>query len=178
MSKAVKKMIVDELTQRFSAVDEAVIISCSGLDAAESLDFRQAIREAGASLSIVKNSLARRVFSARGLEFDTTCFEGSTAVVFGETDAVTCSKVVADWRKKNKKDVPLKGGILDGEVLSGTEAERLTDLPSVLEIKQMLVSAIAGPLTAMVSITNNVLTGVPLALQAIADKNTEGDSND
>lgn len=173
MSRRVKELIVSDLERRFRDLDDAIIIGCDGLTAEESGAFRNAIREAGATVGVVKNTLARRVFSDRGLSFDDSCFQGPTAVVYGNDDAVSASKVVAEWRKKNKKTLPLKGGVLAGQALTGTEAERLTDMPSVLEIKQMVVSAVAGPLTSLVGITNNILGGVSGVLQAIVDKKNE-----
>ncbi len=174
MSKLLKRLIVDEFDKRFGEIEDAVIIGCPGLTAEEDGDFRKTLRDAGASVSVVKNTLARHVFSKRGCEFDEGCFQGPTAIVYG-VDAVSTSKILADWRKKNKKQVPFKGGLLQGEALSGNQAEGLTDLPSVEEIKQMLVSAVAGPLTSMVGITSNILSGVPAVLQAIADKQSEGE---
>ncbi len=169
MSRHVKALMVSDLERRYSEVENAILVQCHGLTCEETGDLRTTIRETGASMSIVKNTLARRVFEARGVAFDGACFKGSTAIVWGNDDAVGSSKVVADWRKKNKKDMPIKGAVLEGEALSGVEAEKLVDMPSLIEIKTMVVSAIAGPLTALVNITNNVLSGVPGVLQAIKE---------
>lgn len=173
MSRKVKELIASDLQNRFGAVDDAVIIGCSGLNAEDSLAFRNAAREGGAKIGVVKNKLARRLFSERGLTFDEACFQGPTAIVYGNDDALSASKLIADWRKQNKKKIPLKGGLLAGESLTAKEAEGLTDLPSVLEIKQMVVSAVAGPLTSIVGITNNILGDVTGVLQAIVDKKNE-----
>ena len=151
MSRLVKELMVGNLEHRYSGLQEAILIQCHGLTCEETGDFRNTIREAGASMSVVKNTLARRVFEAGGVNFDETCFRGSTAIVWGNDDAVGASKVVADWRKKNKKDIPIKGAVLDGEALSGPDAEKLVSLPSVTEVKTMVVSAIAGPLSALVA---------------------------
>ncbi|MEM7231823.1 MAG: 50S ribosomal protein L10 [Planctomycetota bacterium] len=169
MSKRVKKLILQDLERRYSDVDHAILIECAGLTCEETGDFRGTVREAGATISVVKNTLARRVFEQRGLTFDDACFEGSTAIVWGNDDAVAASKAVAAWRKENKKKIPIKGAVLEGEAVVGDAAERLVDMPSVEEVKSMLVSAIAGPLTGLVNITNNVLSGVPGVLQAIKD---------
>ena len=76
-------------------------------------------------------------------------------------------------RKKTKKKIPIKGGLLEGDVLGPAEAEKLVDMPSVQETQQMLVSVIAAPLSQMVGVTNNILADIPGVLQAIADKKKE-----
>lgn len=173
MSKLVKRLIVEELARTFEGIEDAVIIGCAGLDAAQAFDFRNVLREKGARLAIVKNKLARKVLADRGFEFGEDTFSGVTAIVFGNGDAVGAAKAVKDWAKENKKELPFKGAVLGGDVMSADEAAKLVDMPSVEQIKGMLVGAIAGPLNALVGITNNILTGVPLALQAIADKKQE-----
>ena len=80
---------------------------------------------------------------------------------------------MATWRKGKTGHLTLKGGVLEGQVLDAEKAEDLTRMPSVTEIKQMLVSAVAGPLTSTVGVLNSVLADLPNVLQAIADKNKE-----
>lgn len=169
MSRRIKELISSELERRFNEVDDVVIVNCAGLTAEESGDFRSTLRDAGASLSVVKNTLAKRVLQARGVELDTECFDGPTAFISGNDDAIACTKIIADWRKKTKKQIAFKGGLLGGKPLSAEDTESLTKMPSIMEAKQMVVSAVAGPLTALVGITSNVLSGVPGVLQAIQE---------
>ena len=174
MSKHVKELITADLRSRFGELTEAVMIDCSTLEAEENRMFRADLREAGISVSVVKNTLIRRVFSERGIEFG-DILKGPTAIVHGAEDAVTASKAVADWRKKNSKEIPLKAGLLDGEPLDEAGAEKLTKMPSTQEVRQLAVSAIAGPLTATVGVLANTLSALPQVVQAIADKQKEGE---
>ncbi len=173
MPKRTKQLMSLSYQTRFSALEDAVFINCSTLTAEEAVSFRSTLRESGATVTVVKNSLAANVLQARGLELPQTCFSGPTAVVFGDVDAVTASKAISDWSKDHGNKVTIKAGVLAGSVLDEDEAQKLTKLPSLPEIKQMLVSAIAGPLTGMVGVANSILTGVPGVLQAIADKKKE-----
>ncbi|MEM7166297.1 MAG: 50S ribosomal protein L10 [Planctomycetota bacterium] len=173
MSKRLKQLIAADLKSRLDGLEEAVVIECGGLAVAETEDFRTSLRESGVSMNVVKNTLARRVFGDMGYDVPKTWFEGPTAVLSGEEDAVTTSKAFDDWRKKNKKKLRIKGGLLAGEVLEGAEAENLADMPSPAEIKGMVVNVVAAPLIDFVSVTNNVLAAVPNVLQAIADKKKE-----
>ena len=173
MPKRTKQLMSLSYKHRFDGMEDAVFVNCSTLTAEEAVAFRSTLRESGARVTIVKNSLASNVLQDLGLEMPQSCFSGPTAVVYGEVDAVTASKAISDWSKDNGNKVTIKAGVLAGSVLHEKEALQLTKLPSLPEIKQLLVSAIAGPLTNMVGVTNSILTGVPGVLQAIADKKKE-----
>ena len=174
MSKRVKDLIAGVLSSRFDGLKEAVIIDYSGLSGEESREFRAHLRGAGASMSVVKNSLVRRVFNDSGIEFDAAAFIGPMAVISGAEDAVTASKAVAEWAKKNGKKFRFKAGLLEGKLLDEAGAERLQKMPSAQDVRQMAVSAIAGPLTATVGVLSNTLCSLPLVVKAIADKQGEG----
>ena len=157
MSKLVKKLISDDLEKRFGAIDDAVFIDYAGLTAEETREFRDHLRSVGASISVVKNTLVRRVFQSRGLEIEPGAFLGPTAIVSGAEDVVTASKAVAEWGKKAGKSFEFKAGLLEGKPLGQSEAAQLEKMPSAQEVRQMAVSAIAGPLTGMVSVVSNTL---------------------
>ena len=170
MSKRVKEIISGHLSSRFEDLNEAVLIDFAGLTAEESRSIRASLRAHGISMNVVKNTLVSRVFTSRGLEFPENWFRGPTAIVWGDEDAIAAAKSVAEWRKKNRKSIRIKGGLLEGQPLGAAEAEQLTKVPSVPELRQMVVSVIASPLTGIVGLVNNILGGLPNVLKAIADK--------
>jgi large subunit ribosomal protein L10 len=173
MARRMKEMVMEHLGRRFDGVEHAVMVDFSKLSGEENRMCRNEMRSAGISVNVVKNSLVRRVFAARGLEISEATLSGPTALLIGGADAITTSKAIAAWRKKNKKEIPLKGGLLDGAVLGPADAERLVTMPSVRETHQMLVSVIAAPLSQFVGVMQSILAGVPGVLQAIADKKKE-----
>ncbi len=173
MARRMKELITRDLGRRFGGVGDAVLVDISRLNAEDTHAYRTELRRAGITVSVVKNSLARRVFAAHGVSIPEESLSGPTAVLVGGEHVITTSKLVADWRKKNKKEIKFKGGLLDGEVLGPAEAERLTTMPSVHDIHQMLVSVVAAPLIQLVGVTQSILAGVPGVLQAIADKQKE-----
>lgn len=173
MARRMKEMIIDDLDRRFGGVGHALMVDFSKLDGEDNRMCRRELRKAGISVNVVKNSLAKRVFAARGLRIADQSLSGPTAILIGGEDAIATSKAVADWRKKNKKEIPFKGGLLDGAVIGPADAEKLVNMPSVRETHQMLVSVVAGPLSQFVGVLHSILAGVPGALQAIADKKKE-----
>ncbi len=173
MARRLKVMIADQLRQRLDDAGDLLLVDFSGLNSDEDYSARNELRSEGLSVGVVKNSILRRVLDEKGAEFPQESFSGPVALVIGDADAITASKCIAGWRKKNGKTMALKGGMLEGEVLGPSDAEKLVKMPSVQETRAAVVSAIAGPLTSLVAITQNLLTGVPGVLQAIADKQSK-----
>lgn len=170
MSKRLKSLIVNDLQGRLGQLSDTVVVDCSALNAAEVLDLRNTLRAGKLTVNMVKNTLARRALTQLGHQVRDEWFSGPTALVHGEVDAISSSKVLDEWRRKAKKEVKIKGGILEGQSLSAAEAERLVTMPSPQQLKAMLVSVVCAPLRDLVSIANNVLAGVPQVVQAIVDK--------
>jgi len=77
MSKPVKKMIMDELKQRYGDVDSACIVNITGLSVHEQQSVRAVLREKSGRLEIVKNVLARKAFRGYGLGAVGQCPIGS-----------------------------------------------------------------------------------------------------
>ncbi|HIA28646.1 MAG TPA: 50S ribosomal protein L10 [Planctomycetes bacterium] len=173
MARRLKELLSEDLNRCLEGVEDAIFVDFSGLSATEDYSARKEFREAGISVNVVKNSLLKRVLEERGTPLPEEAYGCPLALLSGETDAIAASKKVAEWRRSNKKKMPIKGGLLEGEVLGPEGAEQLTKMLSVQETRQVLVSAVAGPLIAMVGIAQNLLTGVPGVVQAIVDKKKE-----
>ncbi|HCW45285.1 MAG: 50S ribosomal protein L10 [Planctomycetia bacterium] len=173
MARRLKVMMTKQLSTHLDDSEDLLLVDFSGLSSSEDFGARTKLREAGLSVNVVKNSLLKRVLTERGTEFPDATFSGPLALINGEADAITASKAVAGMRKELGKKLLIKGGVLEGSVLGPDDAEKLTKMPSVQETQAAVVSAIAGPLTGLVAITQNLLTGIPGVVQAIADKRKE-----
>ena len=82
------------------------LVSFHGLAVAESEALRDQIAEKGAQFRMVRNSLARRVFAERGLEFDGPALLGNTAIAYGSIEAtIGAAKVLTDTGGFKVKDI-------------------------------------------------------------------------
>lgn len=173
MARRLKVMMTQQLSNRLDDSGDVLLVDFSGLNSSEDFGARSKLREVGLNVNVVKNSLLRRVLTESGREFPDETFAGPVALIKGDLDAISASKTIAGMRKELGKKLPIKGGVLEGSILGPDEAEKLTKMPSVQETQAAVVSAIAGPLTGLVAITQNLLTGIPGVVQAIADKRKE-----
>ena len=95
------------------------------------------------------------------LEYHEEVFQGPTAVAFGMEDAVAPAKILSDFAKKAEA-LELKGGILEGKVLSKEEIQQIAKLPNREGLLSMLLSVLQAH-----------VRNVAYAVKAVADAKGE-----
>jgi large subunit ribosomal protein L10 len=138
MPRTEKLERVAELKQRIEGSNALLLAEYRGLTVSEISALRRSLREADASLAVVKNTLMQRAAAEAGLELS-ELLTGPSAVAFVGGDAVTAAKQIKAATKQYPTLV-LKGGFMDGQVLSAEDANRLADLES----REVMLSKIAG----------------------------------
>jgi large subunit ribosomal protein L10 len=138
MPRTEKLERVAELKQRIEGSNALLLAEYRGLTVSEITALRRSLRQADASLAVVKNTLMQRAAAEAGLELS-ELLTGPSAVAFVGGDAVTAAKQIKAATKQYPTLV-LKGGFMDGQVLSAEDANRLADLES----RDVMLSKIAG----------------------------------
>jgi len=139
MPNAGKIERVAELKERLGASEAILLTEYRGLTVSELSELRRSLAEGGASFAVVKNTLMLRAAQESSMDDLEALLEGPTAVAFVEGDAVAAAKKVVDAIKRFPALV-LKGGFMDGRMLSATDARALADLES----REAMLSKIAG----------------------------------
>jgi large subunit ribosomal protein L10 len=166
--RAEKVAVVNEVRDKFSAAEAAVLTEYRGLNVAAISQLRRQLREAGGEYKIYKNTLVR--FAARdlGLEID-ELLTGPTAIAFIEGDAAAVAKTLRDYARTNPALV-VKGGLLGTKSLSADDVRALAELPS----REVLLSQIAGALAAPLQQFAGLLQALPrnfaYGLKALLDE--------
>ena len=132
-------MMTEQLLRHLDDAGDLLLVDFSGLNSHQDFEIRTELRSEGLSVNVVKNSILKRVMTDKGTEFPEETYFGPLALILGDTDAITASKSIATWRRKNRKKMPLKGGVFEGEILGPAEAEKLTKMLSVEETRAAVV---------------------------------------
>jgi large subunit ribosomal protein L10 len=130
---------VAELKEQIEGSNALLLTEYRGLTVSEITELRRSLREGGARFAVIKNTLMRRALEgtdAAGLE---SLFDGPSAVAFVQEDPVAAAKSVTAAAKKFPTLV-LKGGFVEGRVLSADQAKALADLDS----REVMLSKLAG----------------------------------
>jgi len=143
MARAVKEATVAELTERFQSSSGAVLAEYRGLTVAQVRELRQSLGDS-ATFSVVKNTLTKIAATDAGLSEDfSQLLIGPSAIAFVRGDVVQAARGLRDFARANPLLV-IKGGVLDGRVLTPGEITRLADL----EPREVLLAKLAGAMKA------------------------------
>ena len=146
MPKAEKLERVARLKARIDAADALLLTEYRGLTVADIMSLRRSLAEGGATFAVVKNTLMQRAAAESGIDELEAMLAGPSAVAFVTGDPVAAAKRVVESSKKFPTLV-LKGGYLDGKVLSADEARELAEL----EPRDVMLSKVAGLLKGEMS---------------------------
>jgi large subunit ribosomal protein L10 len=130
---------VAELKDRIQGSDALLLTEYRGLTVSEITELRRSLAEGGTRFAVVKNTLMRRAVNDAGVGELESLLDGPSAVAFVEGDPVAAAKSVVDAAKKFPTLV-LKGGYMDGKLLSAADAKELASLES----RDAMLSKIAG----------------------------------
>ena len=142
-----KKAVVDTLTGQIQDATSVVFVDYKGITVAQDTEVRKQFREAGGEYAVVKNTLTN--FAAKNAGYDfSEVLNGTTAMASTTGDPIAPARVVCEFAKKNKlKTLTIKGGIVEGSVLSADQRNGFGELPS----KSALVASVLGTFLAPIS---------------------------
>ena len=170
MLKTDKEQIVAQLAAELKAAETLIVADYRGLTNKQLESLRDDLLRHGARFRIVKNTLTRRAAAEAGADSLLVMLEGPTAIAFIESggDPAAVAKALAA-KSKETNVLVMRGGILEGQTLSGAEVERLATLPSMEVLRGQLVGAVVAPLTQLVALVNAPLR----ALHGLVDARIE-----
>lgn len=142
MPRPDKASAVAELTENFRSSKAAVLTEYRGLTVSQLTQLRRALGET-TEYAVVKNTLSKIAVRDAGLEQLASMLEGPSAVAFVKGDPVEAAKGLRDFAKANPLLV-IKGGVLDGKLITAAELSKIADLES----REVLLAKVAGAANA------------------------------
>ena len=120
---------VEKIAQDLEGISAMWVIDYRGLTVKEVEALRGSIREAGAKMSVYKNTLMALALKNAELPELDEVLAGPSAFVFATGDPVASAKAIKDFASKNQNLV-IKGGMMDGVAYGAAEVEAIAALPS------------------------------------------------
>jgi len=151
MDRAQKREMVTFLKDVFETSASVVVVRNAGLDVAEMTSLRNQMREAGATLKVAKNRLARLALEGTEAESITEFLSGPTALGYSE-DPVAAARILVKFAKKNEK-LEILGGVMGSTNLDIAGVKALAELPSLDQLRGKLVGLLQAPAGKLASIT-------------------------
>ncbi|MGN1301304.1 MAG: 50S ribosomal protein L10 [Clostridia bacterium] len=137
---------VDELAEKINKAKVVLLTDYRGINVEDVTGIRAKLRGANTEYKVIKNNITRRALDKCGFEGLDNLLEGPTAVVLGYDDYLEASKIIYEYAKDNE-NYKIKGGIIEGKVVSTEEIITLAKLPS----RETLIAQLAGALLGNVT---------------------------
>ena len=150
MERAEKTELVATLNQVFKSTGVIVVAHNKGLTANQVLDLRNKMAQAGATVKVAKNRLAKLALDGTDANGVKDLFVGPTMLAYA-SDPVAAPKVAAAFAKGNEKFVVL-GGALGKTVLDANAVKALAELPSLDELRGKIIGLIQAPATKIAGV--------------------------
>ena len=141
-----KKLVVEEIKEKFSTAKSAVLVDYRGLTVEEATELRSKFREAGVDYKVYKNNLVKLAIKDTAFEPLSQDLTGPNAIAFGIEDAVVPAKIVKEFAKSHKA-LELKSGVVEGNYCNLEQIIQIADLPS----KEVLIGRFLGSVKAPIS---------------------------
>ena len=162
-----KQAMYKEVQEQTAGALYMILADYAGMTMPETDAFKKQLRGVDARVKIVKNTMLRRISREMGSEF--ADLSGPTAVIFGCGDVVEVAKIVKKFSADKEKPA-VKGGILEGNVLSSNDVGELAKLPGKKELQAKLVGTLAAPMTQVVGVMNQKVCSLLYVLNAVREK--------
>ena len=143
-----KKEAVSKLAEEFKTAKIVLLTDYKGITVADVTALRNDLRNAKADYRVIKNNITRRALEANGETSLNEKLEGTTAVIIGQEDYLEPAKAIYKFIKTHDF-YKIKGGIVEGKVMTAEEIITLAKLPSRQELLAKLAGSLLGNITKL-----------------------------
>ena len=169
MNREQKEQAVAEIAEEINESQAVFAVDYRGITVAQVADVRSQLREADATLRVVKNTLTERAADSAGAEHLKGLLTGPTALTFVRGDAAAAAKAISTFNKETEL-LEFKGGMMDGEALEIDQIKAIAKLPSRDVLYGQLVGLVAAPIGGMVRGLGSMVGGLAIALGQLQEQ--------
>jgi len=171
VDRAAKSELVGSLGEVFKATKVVVVAHYSGLTVGQMQTLRRQMKQAGASVKVAKNRLAKIALEGSDVASIAPLLKGPTLIAFSG-DPIAAPKVAVDFAKTHEQFVIL-GGAMGTATLDPNGVKALAALPSLDELRGRIVGLLMAPATKIAQVVNAPAAKVARVVQAYASKSGE-----
>ena len=143
-----KEAEIKELAEQFKSDKLILLVDYRGINVEQVTKLRSDLRNANASYKVIKNNIIKRALNLNGENGLDALLEGPTAVVTSKEDYLEASKIIYKFSKDNDF-YKIKGGVIEGKVMTAEEIITLAKLPSRETLLSMLAGALLGNISKL-----------------------------
>ena len=145
---AKKQAQVEELAKEIKEAKVVLLAEYRGITVTDVTKLRADLRNVNAEYKVIKNNIIKRALDANGESALDSALEGPVALVMSKEDYLEPSKIIYNFTKDHDF-YKIKGGIVEGKVMTAEEIITLAKLPSRQELLAKLAGALLGNITKL-----------------------------
>lgn len=150
-----KQPIVQEIADSIKDAQSVVVVDYRGLTVAEDTQLRKALREAGVTYKVYKNTLVKRAIEGTAFESLTDSLEGPNAFAISTTDATAPARELAKFAK-TAKALEIKAGVVEGNFYDEAGMKAIAEVPSREVLLSRLLGSMQSPVTNLARVLNQI----------------------
>ena len=143
-----KEEAVKNLAEDLKTSNLILLVDYRGITVEDATKLRKEVRETNAEYRVIKNNIIKRALNANGESGLDELLEGPTALITSKEDYLAPAKAIYNFTKKNDF-YKIKGGIIEGKVMTAEEIITLAKLPSRQELLAKLAGSLLGNITKL-----------------------------
>jgi large subunit ribosomal protein L10 len=164
-----KEQLIAGYKEDLSRSNAIFMTDYRGLTVSQMEALRAKIREVGGSYSIVKNTLAVRALQDAGFPVSEDLLRGPTAIGFAFEEVPAVAKALDDFAKESKI-LQIKGGVMEGKVLSANQVNSLASLPPREVVLAQLLGLLQQPGNRVAGVVTAAGNKLAATIKAYAEK--------
>lgn len=141
------------LKSMFESVQGGVLTDYRGLNVEQISDLRRRFRERGVGYKVVKNTLTRIAVGETAYKDLDKLLAGPIGIAFTEGDPIAPAQVAVEFSKDHEA-LEVKGGFMEGQVLSEAQVREISKLSGVKELKAQFLATLNGPAQKILGVLN------------------------
>jgi len=151
-----KEQILQDTNERIQSVRGIYLADFSGMSVEKLSLLRTKCREQQVQFRVIKNTLLKRAFNARGIVELDPFLEGPTGLVFSPDNEMAPAKILADFAREHEKP-RIKAAVVDGQLFDGKAVAMLATLPSREVLMSQLLGTFIAPMTTFLAVIEATL---------------------
>ena len=153
-----KKKIVEEMTEKLKS-QAGVFVDYKGITVNEDTEMRVKLREANVDYTVIKNRLMKLAIKNVGFDELESILIGTTSLAISDEDSISPARIIKEYADKLPNYFDIKGGFMDGRVLSVDEVNSIARIPALPVLQAQFLGTLLAPITSLA-----------IVLKAIAEK--------
>ena len=153
---AEKQAVVAAMVEKLKNASAGVLVDYKGITVENDTKLRAELRKNNVEYAVVKNTLTRFAANKIGYsEFD-ELLNGTTSMACTTGDPIAPARIVSEFAKKNKDVVKIKGGMVEGKVLTIDELKAFGELPSKDALIAQVLGTFLAPITSLAFVLDQI----------------------